>query len=174
MSTTETPNSPADAYEFQEVDGLIVSISPSQARNERDELLKINPNAQPWELEHFLNHEHLDPDLKGREELRASVAEVELLAEALRSAYPDRRFVIVNRLGAATFSFYQAVPGAATADTEPKEPLPETTYCPSCDRRERFHLRQQPDPEFPELEWADCAACRGELYIYCRSRYTLV
>lgn len=82
--------------------------------------------------------------------------------------------MIVNRLGSATVGFYQAVPGAATEDTEPHEPLPETRYCSNCNRRERFYLRPAPDPEFPELQWADCAAGGGELFLWCRSRFTLV
>lgn len=64
ITTADSP------YEFHEVDGLIVSITPSRVRRERDELLRINPELQPWELEHFLNHEHLDAQ-NGREGLCA-------------------------------------------------------------------------------------------------------
>jgi len=162
-----------DEYEFCEIDGLIFSISPAQVRNERPALLQINPAYESWQIEGVLNHEHWEG-----QETRAGIREVvrgaQVLAEALRAAYPERRFMIDNRLGCGVLSFFQAHPGAPLADDEPKEPLAEETYCHVCGKRQRYHLRPQPDPEFPELEWADCATCGTELYLYCRSRLSVV
>lgn len=173
MSTTKLAPSSEPDYEFREVDGLIVSIPAAQARREREELLRINPGLLPWELELALNSEHLQPQWT-RADLREAVRAAGELAEALRNAYPERTFVIRNRLGSATHYFCQSTPDVPTRDTEPEEPRPEASYCPSCCRRERFHPHPAPDREFPELEWAACAACGSELFLWCRDRFTLV
>lgn len=124
-------------------------------------------------MEGVINHEHLDCQ-KTRADLRRSLQEADVLSAALRRAFPERRFVIVNRLGGENLSFYQALPGAPTVDLEPVEPRPERTYCPNCDQRQAFHPHAQPDREFPELEWVDCAGCGQETWLWSRSRLTLV
>lgn len=162
-----------DDWEFCELDGLIFCVIPAQARNERQQLLEIDPDYRTWHLEGVINHVHFDGQ-DTRDDLRYSVREAEVLAQALHRTYPDRRFVIVNRLGGDTLSFSQALPGAPTIDFEPREPHPEETYCRHCKARRAHHLRPEPDPEFPELEWAECAVCGREQWLASRSRFTLV
>jgi len=167
------PLSDQDDWEFCEAAGLIFCVPAARALDERSRLLQFAPDYQPWHLEGVINHEHLAAQTN-REDLRGSVREAEVLAAALRRAFPERRFVIVNRLGGEVLSFYQAIPGAPTVDPEPVEPQPERAHCPTCDRRQAFQLHPQPDPEFPELEWADCAVCGQETWLWSRSRFTTI
>jgi hypothetical protein len=163
-----------DDWEFTEVDGLIVCVPRAQALSERAQLLEIEPNYyQPWALENFINHVHLDCQ-KSRKDLRTALREADVLAEALRRVFPKRRFVINNRLGGDTVSFYQAVPGAPTVDQEPLEPLHDTMFCSHCKKHQPFRIQTPSDPEFPELTWVNCAECGREQWLEARSRLSLV
>lgn len=157
---------------FSETDG-IVTMGGAGVRQRVDRILAEHPGMDRWRIEWLVNHQHLGALEPPREMLRLKAAYVVRLGRALRRAYPERVFVITNRLVDDVVGFTQTGEGAPETDT-PAGPPPEMAWCQYCGGERPYHLRPEPDPEFPDAEWGECAACGDEVIVRALVKRTVI
>ncbi|MHB1458370.1 MAG: hypothetical protein ACYC0V_15800 [Armatimonadota bacterium] len=109
-----------DGFCFNEVDGLIFMFSNINAR---ESMVHVKPNVSSWQIELAVNHVHPGVSLGTCERIEREKLEVSRIREALRIAYPERRFTIAHYLDDCV-TFWQ------TTDVSPrtKEELIEMTH----------------------------------------------
>jgi hypothetical protein len=147
---------------FTEFDGLILTLTPLNAR-ENVAILRARDGSRPnWSIEAAVNHQHPTHDLD-RNALRMAREMGADLSEALREQYPEHGFVIDYL--EEQVSFYQRDPGAPEHDEPPAGAVTKEVYCPQCGRSRPYTLRTIPDAEFPNADWADCNVCGGEILL---------
>ena len=155
------PNRSSGHWHFTEVDGLILTLTPLNARKNVRLLRERRSEAKPWQIEAALNHQHPTNDYSRHALRRASAMGADLTA-ALREAYPERGFIV--DYWDEQISFYQQGNGAPE-DDEPPTSMPEKTLCEVCEVSRAYRLRLETDPEFPKADWGECAECGGEVLV---------
>lgn len=156
----------AGGFAFTEMEGLICKGMPCGVREGIQAIRRRNPNIRCWQLELALNHTHIGamPE-SAREGLRQAATYVNRLAAALRTAYPEREFIMTHWMGSEQ-SFCQRVEGALEEDMLPDGPPPEKAGCDKCRKAQPWWLpHTRPDPEFPMVEWGECDACGSEVLV---------
>jgi hypothetical protein len=160
------PTRSAGEWHFTEVGELILALPPLAARSAVAEMDSRRPPLAPWQIERFVNHQHVDaPHSCSREGLRQTTRFAARLAAALAEAYPEHHFVVTNWLAEDLVSFYRAVGGAPEEGSTVRGPAPPSSWCDGCGGSQPYALRRSCDAEFPHVEWGDCAACGGEMAI---------
>ena len=156
------PAKEARGFHFTEVDGMILTLLPLNARDNVRWSQERNPEAAPWQRERGINHQHPSHEWS-REALRTAREFGDELVAALREAYPDRGFVLDYLC--EQVSFYQRGDDAPEENEPSEEPLPETAYCDICKQQHPYRLRMEPDPEFPLADWGECVVCGAEILL---------
>jgi len=155
------PDRSAGDWRFTEVDGVILTRTPLNARKIVRQLRERKSEAKTWQIEAELNHQHPTNDFS-RHALRMAAKMGAELTSALREAYPERGFIV--DYWDEQISFYQQGNGAPEHD-EPPEAMPEKALCEVCGVSRAYRLRSETDPEFPKADWGDCAECGGEVLV---------
>jgi len=155
------PNRSAGGWHFTEVEGLILTLTPLNARKTVRQLRERRSEAQPWQIEAALNHQHPTNEYSRHALRRAGAMGADITA-ALREAYPERSFIV--DYWDEQISFYQAGHGAPEHDAPPPE-MRDKTWCDRCEGSRAYRLRSEADPEFPQADWGDCAECGGEVLV---------
>lgn len=183
MRTDHDPSSPEPVlrswggWDFYEAGGIISTLPPSHFADPFAVLRAGGREPAPWEVERLLNHQHLTTErCVSRDALRSTLDLAAELGEALRHAWPERRFVVACWLANDCVSFYQA-------DEAPKGPLELgesvrlaspmlagsakawIAWCDQCDARHPFDPMEHVDAEFPVVTWGRCRNCGGERVI---------
>jgi hypothetical protein len=157
MPGTEPPME----FELADYDGMVLLACEAEAARARQDAVG---SRAPWQYERGANHVHADMSESARVRVRQEVELAAAFEAALRRAYPERAFVISHIPGYAV-SFYQQVEGAPVEDIPPDEPLKETAWCQRCQRPQPYRRSEQPDPEFPKVEWGQCTVCGDDVIL---------
>lgn len=155
-------------FSFTEVDGMIFTLTPLNARDALKHLRESEVERERWEYEYLINHEHVGfPDVDGtlRELIRQGNDLAEQLGQDLRAIYPDKSFVISHDYEGSIISLYQATEGAPKEALPAEDTNPEEAWCSHCGKRQPYVKRTEPDAEFPEADWGDCAVCGNEVLV---------
>lgn len=162
-------------FAFTEIEEMIVTTSPMEAKRH---LALIRQHSQQFNLcgfEDDFNHMHIAPFATGMSP-RAAVREGNVIAGRLKHglsvSYPNRRFIIYLDPG-ERITFCQA------ADDAPKEGKtldrnPAKAWCQYCETMQSYRKRTEPDAEFPEADWGDCAVCGNEVLVAAPEALILV
>lgn len=154
-------------FSFTETDGMIFTLTPISARHTMKHLRESDADLENWELEYHINHEHVFGGLDDtqRELIRQGYDLVEQLRQDLRAIYPEKMFVISHDLKGNIVSVYQAVEDAPKETMPPEDPNPEKIWCTHCGKMQPYQKRMEPDAEFPDADWGDCAVCGNEVLV---------
>lgn len=156
---------------FSLIDGLVLTLSPLNARENLAILRQRSPKIASWELELALNHQHPTHDFN-RAALRIARRDGADCARDLQECFPKLSFVLVYR--DELFSFCQRN-NALPLGVVPKEPVEKKQgWCEHCQTRVGYLPRTTPDPEFPHARFADCGACGEELLLWTLDETVLV
>lgn len=135
--------------------------NPEKARQRWLTAHEKNPLFVLWQWERAENHAHQKMSLPERELTFKEWVYARELSDALRQAFPARRF-IVSWIPAYAVSFYgfeEGMPGTGVdVLSEPKD----TVFCVTCQNKCAFTLTANPDPDIPVLRWARCAVCETD------------
>ena len=137
-------------YTFIEADGLIL-LGPL----ERYPISAID--GDNWEVEYSANHVHSNVCANDLDRVREELKIVSSLENALKEAYPTRKFVIAHAPG-NTVTFYQSEPGSPIGGVFTQEQPIETSWCQTCGANVKYHSCLSPK-ESPESEWGLCITC---------------
>jgi hypothetical protein len=162
------PTQEGKCFSFTEIEGMIFTLSPLNAWDLLQHLRESDAKLQNWVCEYQINHEHVGfSGLDGteRELIRQGNDLVEQLKQDVRLIYPDRNFVICHDYKGSIIAFYQASEDAPKETRWLRERNPEKTWCPQCSRPQPYYKRTDPDAEFPEADWGDCAVCGNEVLV---------
>lgn len=155
-------------FVFTEIDGMTFSLGALNAKECLDHLRGAHGKSASWTYERSNNHYHVDigPVHYGlsRETIREGNKIVAWLKKDLETCYPNTRFVIAHDLGTIV-SYYHATEDAPKETIPADDRSPEKAWCPHCEKTQPHNKRTEPDTEFPEADWGDCAECGNEVLV---------
>lgn len=158
---------------FTEIDGMILSPSPINARENLALMRKLSPCLKAWELERSVNHFHPGIGESVDEEIAIQVAEAESLESDLRDAYPDRAFTISQVPGHQQMSYWQTSLDSPREQFSYIEPSGKP-WCWNCSRPREFEPGTYVDPRFPPLEWGKCKECGERIIVRSFEKLTFI
>jgi len=157
------PSRSVGHWHFSDVEGLVLTLTPLNARKNVEQMKARRPEVKGWEIEAALNHQHPTNEYS-RRALRSARRMGANLATALEEAYPERSFIV--DYWDEQISFYQQGNGAPEHD-EPPPTMQDKTWCEVCRGSRAYRLRLEMDAEFPRADWGECAECGGEVLVRC-------
>ena len=152
---------------FTDWEGIVVRGALLDLSRILREWLKVAGRTTPFrkfELGH--NHEHPTHTLT-RHGLRMARRRGAELGAALRECFPERAFLLVYRAEQVSFCrFTESLPIGIFSANRSVVCRDEVCYCPVCERATPYQVRAQPDTEFPNAGFADCAVCENEVILW--------
>ena len=136
-------------WHFTEVEGLILTLSPLNARRNVRQMQEQSPSLLPWQMERSLNHQHPTHDYS-RHALRVAR---QMEKNWRRHCGPPTRTVgfVLDYLEEMV-SFYQRGGNTPEHDEPPRKPLSVQVPCESCGGHDAYR---------PELHRAYRYAANG-------------
>lgn len=158
---------------FTQWDEVIVSGASLSLREQVEQYRNENSATSLWRFELGYNHEHPthSDDRHGLRTAREYGAD---LASALTECFPDRRFLLDYRGSDLSFCQFTEEHAVGITPGERRVAGDHLLFCPFCRSRTPYQVRSEPDAEFPNARFADCAVCENEVILWIDNEVVLV
>lgn len=161
---------------FTEIGGMILGLSPINARENLAHLRDHSPDLRAWEVERSINHFHPGLGESPDEEIRIQMTTLESLKSDLATAYPDRAFTISQVPGHQQMSYWQTAPDSPREEfpwMAPESPTGKE-WCWNCSQPREFEPDTHVDPRFLPLQWGKCKECGERIIVRSCEKLTFI